>query len=188
MFLRLFIYAFCWHNKNRSIRRSVRSGSIKLKQTYEHLMENGDIGGINRVSSASRRPHDLDIKLLQAKRQQAEMRRYRNYFWDFWNFHNLLSYTIYSFIPETNAKMICERTIHSSIRRCLRYLAKVNSGNIASYSSTRDTTRDWRILWQARKGKCSTRVYSKYRKIETYCLVVVAKLANSVFPPAISLV
>ncbi|EGI66812.1 Sodium leak channel non-selective protein [Acromyrmex echinatior] len=59
----------------KSIRRSVRSGSIKLKQTYEHLMENGDIGGINRVSSSSRRPHDLDIKLLQAKRQQAEMRR-----------------------------------------------------------------------------------------------------------------
>ncbi|KYM96485.1 Sodium leak channel non-selective protein [Cyphomyrmex costatus] len=68
-------YVFHWHNKNRSIRRSVRSGSIKLKQTYEHLMENGDIGGINRVSSSSRRPHDLDIKLLQAKRQQAEMRR-----------------------------------------------------------------------------------------------------------------
>ncbi|KYM83609.1 Sodium leak channel non-selective protein [Atta colombica] len=75
MFLHLFIYVFYWHNKNRSIRRSVRSGSIKLKQTYEHLMENGDIGGINRVSSSSRRPHDLDIKLLQAKRQQAEMRR-----------------------------------------------------------------------------------------------------------------
>lgn len=68
-----------WYDKNRSIRRSVRSGSIKLKQTYEHLMENGDIGGINRVSSSSRRPHDLDIKLLQAKRQQAEMRRYRDH-------------------------------------------------------------------------------------------------------------
>lgn len=63
---------------SRSIRRSVRSGSIKLKQTYEHLMENGDIG-VNRVSSSRARPHDLDIKLLQAKRQQAEMRRcYRN--------------------------------------------------------------------------------------------------------------
>ncbi|XP_066141608.1 sodium leak channel NALCN isoform X3 [Euwallacea fornicatus] len=59
---------------SRSIRRSVRSGSIKLKQTYEHLMENGDIG-VNRVTSARARPHDLDIKLLQAKRQQAEMRR-----------------------------------------------------------------------------------------------------------------
>ncbi|XP_018580232.1 sodium leak channel non-selective protein isoform X2 [Anoplophora glabripennis] len=59
---------------SRSIRRSVRSGSIKLKQTYEHLMENGDIG-VNRVTSNRARPHDLDIKLLQAKRQQAEMRR-----------------------------------------------------------------------------------------------------------------
>lgn len=60
----------------RSLRRSVRSGSIKLKQTYEHLMENGDIGAMNRVSAARSRPQDLDIKLLQAKRQQAEMRRY----------------------------------------------------------------------------------------------------------------
>ncbi|XP_024938061.1 sodium leak channel non-selective protein isoform X7 [Cephus cinctus] len=62
-------------DQKKSIRRSVRSGSIKLKQTYEHLMENGDIGAINRVSSSRSRPHDLDIKLLQAKRQQAEMRR-----------------------------------------------------------------------------------------------------------------
>lgn len=38
-------------------------------------MENGDIGAMNRVSSSRARPHDLDIKLLQAKRQQAEMRR-----------------------------------------------------------------------------------------------------------------
>lgn len=69
----------CWFT-NRSIRRSVRSGSIKLKQTYEHLMENGDIGAMNRVSSSRSRPHDLDIKLLQAKRQQAEMRRYNSLF------------------------------------------------------------------------------------------------------------
>ncbi len=61
---------------SRSIRRSVRSGSIKLKQTYEHLMENGDIGtASSRVTSSRARPHDLDIKLLQAKKQQAEMRR-----------------------------------------------------------------------------------------------------------------
>lgn len=60
----------------RSMRHSIRRGSMKLKQTYEHLMENGDIGGMNRLATATRaRPHDLDIKLLQAKRQQAEMRR-----------------------------------------------------------------------------------------------------------------
>ncbi|XP_072936536.1 sodium leak channel NALCN [Epargyreus clarus] len=61
---------------SRSIRRSVRSGSIKLKQTYEHLVENGDIGAASRVVPSSRaRPPYLDIRLLQAKRQQAEMRR-----------------------------------------------------------------------------------------------------------------
>lgn len=38
-------------------------------------MENGDIGAMNRVSATRTRPQDLDIKLLQAKRQQAEMRR-----------------------------------------------------------------------------------------------------------------
>jgi sodium leak channel non-selective protein len=47
---------------------------VKIKQTYEHLKENGDLGTMNRTS-ASRRTQDIDIKLLQAKRQQAEMRR-----------------------------------------------------------------------------------------------------------------
>jgi len=103
-------------------------------------MENGDIGGINRVSSSSRRPHDLDIKLLQAKRQQAEMRRYRNYAARF--LEDFRSLTIYFFIPETNAKMIYERIIRFSTRHCLQYLAKVNFGNIASCSSTGGTTQD----------------------------------------------
>lgn len=55
------------------MRRSMR-GSIKIKQTYDHLRENGDGGTLN--PSASRSPHDFDIKLLQQKRQQAEMKRY----------------------------------------------------------------------------------------------------------------
>jgi len=55
----------------KSIRRSIRSGSLKLKQTYEHFLENGHPGALSRMS-----PHDVDIKLLQAKKQQAEMRRY----------------------------------------------------------------------------------------------------------------
>ncbi|KAK3859162.1 hypothetical protein Pcinc_034699, partial [Petrolisthes cinctipes] len=64
------------HNwlEQKSIRRSVR-GSVKMKQqNYDHLKENGDIGVMNRTS-ASRKPQDLDIKMLQAKRQQAEMKR-----------------------------------------------------------------------------------------------------------------
>lgn len=55
----------------RSVRRSVR-GSIKMKQTYEHLRENGTEGA---EGSSGRSPHDFDIKLLQRKRQQAEMKR-----------------------------------------------------------------------------------------------------------------
>lgn len=39
-------------------------------------MENGDIGAMNRMGASRNKPHDIDIKLLQAKRQQAEMRRY----------------------------------------------------------------------------------------------------------------
>lgn len=53
----------------RSIRRSVR-GSIKIKQSYDHLKENNI-----EDSAAARSPHDFDIKLLQRKRQQAEMKR-----------------------------------------------------------------------------------------------------------------
>lgn len=103
-----FIFSHLLMVKNRSIRRSVRSGSIKLKQTYEHLMENGDIGGINRVSSARSRPHDLDIKLLQAKRQQAEMRRWlKQQRCIFFNFLEHFCNLMLSFLLlETNVKMI----------------------------------------------------------------------------------
>ncbi|UYV62372.1 hypothetical protein LAZ67_2000323 [Cordylochernes scorpioides] len=53
----------------RSMRRSVR-GSMKIKQTFENLRENGDGGSVN-----TRSPHDFDIKMLQQKRQQAELKR-----------------------------------------------------------------------------------------------------------------
>ncbi|CAH2268802.1 jg8980 [Pararge aegeria aegeria] len=60
----------------KQLRVDQKNGSIKLKQTYEHLLENGDIGAASRVVPSSRaRPPYLDIRLLQAKRQQAEMRR-----------------------------------------------------------------------------------------------------------------
>lgn len=56
----------------RSVRRSVR-GSIKIKQTYDHLKENGIED--TAASASARGPHEFDIKLLQRKRQQAEMKR-----------------------------------------------------------------------------------------------------------------
>ena len=42
-----------------------------MKNAYDHLKENG----LQDSESTSRSPHDFDIKLLQRKRQQAEMRR-----------------------------------------------------------------------------------------------------------------
>lgn len=60
-------------SRSRSMRRSVR-GSVKMKQTYDHLKENGDMGSVNAATSG-RSLHDFDIKMLQQKRQQAEMKR-----------------------------------------------------------------------------------------------------------------
>ncbi|KAK2709736.1 hypothetical protein QYM36_013419 [Artemia franciscana] len=48
--------------------------ALKQNSDKQRRMENGDLGSANR-SATSRRDQDLDIKLLQAKRQQAEMRR-----------------------------------------------------------------------------------------------------------------
>ncbi|KAG0411774.1 hypothetical protein HPB47_011112, partial [Ixodes persulcatus] len=59
-------------SRSRSMRRSVR-GSVKMKQTYDHLKENGDMGSVNAATSG-RSLHDFDIKMLQQKRQQAEMK------------------------------------------------------------------------------------------------------------------
>lgn len=101
----------------RSLRRSVRSGSIKLKQTYEHLLENGDIGGMNRVSS-SRRPQDLDIKLLQAKRQQAEMRRNQREE-DLRENHPLFDTPLFVVPRESKFRRICQTIVHA------RYDARV---------------------------------------------------------------
>ncbi|XP_055373903.1 sodium leak channel NALCN isoform X2 [Condylostylus longicornis] len=96
---------------SRSIRRSVRSGSIKLKQTYEHLMENGDIGAASRVTSSRARPHDLDIKLLQAKRQQAEMRRNQREE-DLRENHPFFDTPLFLVPRESRFRKICQKIVH----------------------------------------------------------------------------
>jgi len=59
----------------KSIRRSIR-GSIKMKHAFDHLKENGgEITDNPAASATARNLHDFDIKLLQRKRQQAEMKR-----------------------------------------------------------------------------------------------------------------
>ncbi|XP_055922237.1 sodium leak channel NALCN [Eupeodes corollae] len=96
---------------SRSIRRSVRSGSIKLKQTYEHLMENGDIGAASRVTSSRARPHDLDIKLLQAKRQQAEMRRNQREE-DLRENHPFFDTPLFLVPRESRFRKVCQKIVH----------------------------------------------------------------------------
>lgn len=96
---------------SRSIRRSVRSGSIKLKQTYEHLMENGDIAASTRVTSSRVRPHDLDIKLLQAKRQQAEMRRNQREE-DLRENHPFFDTPLFTIPRESRFRKICQKIVH----------------------------------------------------------------------------
>nr|CAD7425898.1 unnamed protein product [Timema monikensis] len=99
-------------DQKKSIRRSVRSGSIKLKQTYEHLMENGDIGAMNRVSSSRSRPQDLDIKLLQAKRQQAEMRRNQREE-DLRENHPFFDTPLFSVPRESKFRKICQLIVYA---------------------------------------------------------------------------
>ncbi|XP_011187769.2 sodium leak channel NALCN isoform X1 [Zeugodacus cucurbitae] len=96
---------------SRSIRRSVRSGSIKLKQTYEHLMENGDIAAAPRANSGRARPHDLDIKLLQAKRQQAEMRRNQREE-DLRENHPFFDTPLFLVPRESRFRKICQKIVH----------------------------------------------------------------------------
>ncbi|XP_063698698.1 sodium leak channel NALCN isoform X3 [Culicoides brevitarsis] len=97
---------------SRSMRRSVRSGSIKLKQTYEHLMENGDIGVTSsRVTSSRARPHELDIKLLQAKRQQAEMRRSQREE-DLRENHPFFDTPLFVVPRESRFRKICQKLVH----------------------------------------------------------------------------
>ncbi|XP_055338737.1 sodium leak channel NALCN-like isoform X1 [Paramacrobiotus metropolitanus] len=55
--------------------RSVRGGPTNIskgKFTQDYTRENGDAGGL-----ASRREQDIDMKLLQQKKQQAEIRRFQ---------------------------------------------------------------------------------------------------------------
>lgn len=107
-------------------------------------MENGDIGAINRVSSSrNTRPHDLDIKLLQAKRQQAEMRRCSRNLIFFLYIILLCDYkNKYKYILEINVKTIYEKIIPFLIHRCSSCPGKVNFARYANYSSTPDTTQD----------------------------------------------
>ncbi|XP_032580356.1 sodium leak channel non-selective protein isoform X2 [Drosophila sechellia] len=92
--------------------KNVRSGSIKLKQTYEHLMENGDIAAAPRANSGRARPHDLDIKLLQAKRQQAEMRRNQREE-DLRENHPFFDTPLFLVPRESRFRKICQKIVHA---------------------------------------------------------------------------
>ncbi|KAL7048988.1 hypothetical protein ACKWTF_003558 [Chironomus riparius] len=128
---------------SRSIRRSVRSGSIKLKQTYEHLMENGDIGAATRVTTRVR-PHDLDIKLLQAKRQQAEMRRNQREE-DLRENHPFFDTPLFAIPRESRFRKICQKIVHGRYNaptkdRKVQYKTLHNFLGLVTYL-------DWTMIW-----------------------------------------
>lgn len=54
--------------------RSIRSrpGSLKAKNQYQKLRENGNVGAM----TAEHKMDDFDIKILQQKRHEAEVKRY----------------------------------------------------------------------------------------------------------------
>ncbi|ODN05809.1 Sodium leak channel non-selective protein [Orchesella cincta] len=94
-------------DQRKSMRRSIRSGSLKLKQTYEHFLENGQAGALTRML---RSPHDIDIKLLQAKKQQAEMRRNQREE-DLRENHPLFDTPLFSVPRESRFRRICQTIV-----------------------------------------------------------------------------
>ena len=54
--------------------RSIRSrpGSLKTKNQYQKLRENGNVGAM----TTEHKMDDFDIKILQQKRHEAEVKRY----------------------------------------------------------------------------------------------------------------
>lgn len=107
-------------DQKKSVRRSIRSGSIKLKQTYEHLMENGDIGGtVSKVCTARSRPHEIDIKLLQAKKQQAEMRRSQREE-DLRENHPLFDTPLFIVPRESKFRKVCQMIVYARYDARLR--------------------------------------------------------------------
>jgi sodium leak channel non-selective protein len=78
-------------------------------------MENGDIAA-SRVTSSRARPHDLDIKLLQAKRQQAEMRRNQREE-DLRENHPFFDTPLFAVPRESRFRKICQKIVHGRYER-----------------------------------------------------------------------
>lgn len=92
-------------------------------------MENGDIGTTStRVTSSRARPHDLDIKLLQAKRQQAEMRRNQREE-DLRENHPFFDTPLFAVPRESRFRKICQKIVHG------RYDAPTKDRNKMQYKS-----------------------------------------------------
>ena len=51
-----------------------RPGSLKNKNQYQCLKENGDVG----TMTANRKTDEFDIKVLQQKKHEAEIKRWMN--------------------------------------------------------------------------------------------------------------
>lgn len=146
-----------YSNIFRAGHRSFR-GSVKIKQTYEHLKENGDLGTMNRTS-ASRRAPDIDIKLLQAKRQQAEMRRYCKHLGSC----DCISYEICILSKGINERKICVKIIRILTLRFFLFLVRVNSDVFASVWFTRDTVLVSKTPLREKNENYNTNGFSKLK-------------------------
>ena len=83
-------------------------------------MENGDIGGhINKISTARSRPHEIDIKILQAKKQQAEMRRNQREE-DLRENHPLFDTPLFIVPRESKFRKVCQLIVYARYDARLR--------------------------------------------------------------------
>lgn len=107
-------------------RNSMRRSGYNRAKPVHVLRENGDIAGLQ-----GRMQDDYDIKVFQYRKQQAELKRYRNLSFMFLSTPFLLA--------DISRKKIWGRTIPILIHRCLRLLVKVIFENSVSWWSKHGT-------------------------------------------------
>ena len=101
----------------------------------ENVKENGFIPGMNTVTQ-TQRPQNIDIKLLHAKKQQAEMRRNQKEE-DLRENHPYFDRPLFAVPRESTFRRVCQAIVNASydarlkasflfVNTCLLYVARLN--------------------------------------------------------------